>query len=125
MAPAPKANKFKPAEPAAKGPKINNVFHHFFSNLVMKLIKIYLKAKVEQRPSATIKRTTANSNKVAVTSTSVAPAPKAKKAKPAKPAMQIQDEDDDTYEEEAALASPLKGSESRKINNVFHQFFLI
>jgi hypothetical protein len=35
------------------------------------------------------------------------------------PVIEMQDEDD-SHEEEAALASPLKGSESRKINKVFY-----
>jgi hypothetical protein len=34
--------------------------------------------------------------------------------------MGIQDDEDDSHEEEAALASPVKGSESRKMSKVFY-----
>jgi hypothetical protein len=79
------------------------------------------KAVPVPKSSTAIKRTTANSNNVSVTRTTAAPAPKAKKSKEADPAIEMQD-DDNLQEEEAALASPIKGSESRKISKalVFH-----
>ena len=69
-----------------------------------------------------IKRTTANSNNVVVTRTSVAAAPKLKsKSKQVpvddEPVVEMEDEDY-SCEQEAALASPIKGSESRKMNKV-------
>lgn len=76
--------------------------------------------------STSIKRTTANLNNIIVTHTSAALAPKAKpKSKALKseafvdnePVIEMQDEDG-LQEEEAALASPLKGSESRKMSKV-------
>jgi hypothetical protein len=82
--------------------------------------------------STSVKRTTANSNNVAVTRTSAAPATKAKpKSKALKPeasvdnehVLEMQDEDG-SQEEEAALASPLKGSEYRKMSKVFFFFHL-
>lgn len=36
--------------------------------------------------------------------------------------MEMQDKDD-SHEEEAALASPVKGSESQKMSKVFHRIF--
>jgi hypothetical protein len=83
------------------------------------------KAAPIQNSSTAVKRTTANSNNVAVARIS-APAPDAKAKKSKKddpePAMGLQDEDD-SQEEEAALASPLKGSESRKMNKVSRHIF--
>ena len=74
--------------------------------------------------STAIKWTTANSNNVAITCTSAAPAPKAKKSKPP---VEVRDSDeDDSIEEKAALASPLKGSKSQKLTKVcLYIFFLI
>jgi hypothetical protein len=68
--------------------------------------------------STAIKRTTAKNNVAFTrTTTSAAPASKAKKSKQAEPTMGMQDEDD-SHEEEVALASPVKGFESRKMNNL-------
>jgi hypothetical protein len=63
--------------------------------------------------SITGKRTT-SSNSIAISNAS-------KQAKPQTAKMELEDEDE-SHEEEAALASPIKGSESRKINNVGNYF---
>lgn len=73
--------------------------------------------------SKAIKRTTANSNDVIVTRTSAVAAPKVKsKSKQVLnsevPLDDGMHEEDDSQEQEAALASPMKGSESRKLNKV-------
>jgi hypothetical protein len=85
--------------------------------------KITGRSAPASRSSTAIKRTTTNSNNiVTIARTSAAPAPKAKfklkhedlvKDEP----IELQDEDD-SHEEEAALASPVKGSESRKMSKV-------
>ena len=82
------------------------------------------KTEKKATSSTSIKRTTANSNNIVVTHIS-APTTKVKpKSKHVEasmdnaPVVEMQDEDD-SHEEEAALASPLKGSESRKMNKVF------
>jgi hypothetical protein len=69
--------------------------------------------------STAVKRKTATSNNVIVTCTSTAQGPKAKRSKQVKPPVEMHDSDeDDSREEKAALASPLKGSESRKLTKV-------
>jgi len=81
-----------------------------------------------------IKRTTANSNNIVITHTSAALSkPKSKQDRNSgskasvvnEPALGMQDEDhDDSHEEKAALASPLKGSESRKMNQESSSLYL-
>lgn len=78
------------------------------------------------RSSTAIKRTTTNSNNIIVTGTSATPAPpKKSKSKRALVSEAPVDhgpaelQEDDSYEEEAALASPVRGSDSRKMNKVY------
>jgi hypothetical protein len=79
-----------------------------------------------------LKRTTANSNNVTVTRTSAAADSKVKsksknvldsKDNGPEAAIEMQEEDD-SHEEAAALASPVKGSESRKMSKVSHYYIL-